>query len=93
MDIRVIREPIARDESAEIAKQQFGEMVKDVVDVGTGRHGDSMQHLFYFMVFRYKTFFCVVSRNNDFTQNMIDGLRYDKARLGTIFSTHRRPTS
>lgn len=33
MEIRVIRDAISRDELLEIAKQQFGDMVKAVVDV------------------------------------------------------------
>lgn len=33
MEIRVVLDAISRDELAEIAKQQFGDMVKAVVDV------------------------------------------------------------
>ena len=33
MEIRVVRDSISRDELTEIAKQQFGDMVKAVVDV------------------------------------------------------------
>jgi uncharacterized protein DUF5674 len=36
MDIRVVRDTISRDELKEIAKQQFGDMVKAVVDVEQG---------------------------------------------------------
>lgn len=36
MEIRVIRDTVARDELTEIAKQQFGDMVKAVVDVEQG---------------------------------------------------------
>ena len=36
MEIRVIRDTILRDELTEIAKQQFGDMVKAVVDVEQG---------------------------------------------------------
>jgi hypothetical protein len=36
MEIRIIRHTISRDELAEIAKQQFGDMVKAVVDVEQG---------------------------------------------------------
>ena len=36
MEIRIVRDPISRDELSEIAKQQFGEMVKAVVDVEQG---------------------------------------------------------
>ena len=36
MEIRVIRDTISRDELTEIAKQQFGDMVKAVVDVEQG---------------------------------------------------------
>jgi hypothetical protein len=36
MEIRIVREGIVRDELAEIAKQQFGDMVKAVVDVEQG---------------------------------------------------------
>jgi len=36
MEIRVIRDAISRDELRKIAKQQFGEMVKAVVDVEQG---------------------------------------------------------
>jgi hypothetical protein len=36
MVIRVIRDTILRDELTEIAKQQFGDMVKAVVDVEQG---------------------------------------------------------
>jgi hypothetical protein len=33
MEIRVVRDTVSRDELTEIAKQQFGDMVKAVVDV------------------------------------------------------------
>ena len=33
MEIRVVRDTLSRDDLREIAKQQFGDMVKDVVDV------------------------------------------------------------
>jgi hypothetical protein len=36
MEIRVVRDSISRDELTEIAKQQFGDMVKAVVDVEQG---------------------------------------------------------
>ena len=36
MEIRVIRDTVSRDELTEIAKQQFGDMVKAVVDVEQG---------------------------------------------------------
>ena len=36
MNIRVVRDSISRDELTEIAKQQFGDMVKAVVDVERG---------------------------------------------------------
>jgi hypothetical protein len=36
MEIRVVRHTISRDELTEIAKQQFGDMVKAVVDVDRG---------------------------------------------------------
>jgi len=36
MEIRVVRDSISRDELAEIAKQQFGDMVKAVVDMEQG---------------------------------------------------------
>ncbi len=36
MEIRVVRDTISRDELGEIAKQQFGDMVKAVVDVEQG---------------------------------------------------------
>jgi hypothetical protein len=36
MEIRVIRDTISRDGLTEIAKQQFGDMVKAVVDVEQG---------------------------------------------------------
>jgi len=36
MEIRVVRDTISRDELTEIAKQQFGDMVKAVVDVERG---------------------------------------------------------
>jgi hypothetical protein len=41
MEIRIIRDTISRDELAEIAKQQFGDMVKAVVDVEQGIMWDS----------------------------------------------------
>lgn len=36
MNIRVVRDSISRDELTELAKQQFGDMVKAVVDVEQG---------------------------------------------------------
>jgi hypothetical protein len=36
MEIRVVRSPISREELTEIAKPQFGDMVKAVVDVERG---------------------------------------------------------
>jgi hypothetical protein len=36
MEIRVIRDTVSRDDLTEIAKQQFGEMVKAVVDIEQG---------------------------------------------------------
>ena len=36
MEIRVVRDTVSRDELTEIAKQQFGDMVKAVVDVEQG---------------------------------------------------------
>ena len=36
MKIRVVRDTVSRDELTEIAKQQFGDMVKAVVDVEEG---------------------------------------------------------
>ena len=36
MEIRVVRDTVLRDELTEIAKQQFGDMVKAVVDVEQG---------------------------------------------------------
>lgn len=36
MTIRVVRDTVSRDELTEIAKQQFGDMVKAVVDVEQG---------------------------------------------------------
>lgn len=36
MEIRVVRDTVSRDELTEIAKQQFGDMVKAVVDVERG---------------------------------------------------------
>jgi len=36
MEISVVRDAISRDELTEIAKQQFGEMVKAVVDIEQG---------------------------------------------------------
>jgi len=36
MEIRVVRDSISRDELREMAKQQFGDMVKAVVDVEQG---------------------------------------------------------
>ena len=36
MEIRVVRDIISRSELAEMAKQQFGEMIKAVVDVDSG---------------------------------------------------------
>jgi len=36
MEIRVVRDTVSRDELREIAKQQFGDMVKAVVDVEQG---------------------------------------------------------
>ena len=36
MEIRVVRDSVSRDELTEIAKQQFGDMVKAVVDVEQG---------------------------------------------------------
>lgn len=36
MDIRIIRTPIAKDELRALAKQQFGDFVKAVVDVERG---------------------------------------------------------
>jgi len=36
MEIRVVRDTVSRDELTEIAKQQFGDMVKVVVDVQQG---------------------------------------------------------
>jgi hypothetical protein len=36
MEIRIVRDAISRDELAEIAKQQFVDMVKAVVDVEQG---------------------------------------------------------
>ena len=36
MEIRVVRDSISRDELTEIAKRQFGDMVKAVVDVEQG---------------------------------------------------------
>ncbi len=36
MEIRVVRDTISRDELTQIAKQQFGDMVKAVVDVEQG---------------------------------------------------------
>ncbi len=37
MEIRIIEEPIKREELIEFVKRQYGEMTKAVVDVGTGR--------------------------------------------------------
>ena len=36
MEIKVVRDTVSRDELTEIAKQQFGDMVKAVVDVERG---------------------------------------------------------
>jgi len=36
MEIKVVRDTVSRDELREIAKQQFGDMVKAVVDVEQG---------------------------------------------------------
>jgi hypothetical protein len=36
MEIRVVRDTVSRDELTEVAKQQFGDMVKAVVDVEQG---------------------------------------------------------
>lgn len=36
MDIRIVRRPMMKRELNEMAKQQFGDMVKSVVDVGQG---------------------------------------------------------
>lgn len=36
MEIRVVRDIISRSELAEMAKQQFGEMIKAVVDTDSG---------------------------------------------------------
>jgi Protein of unknown function (DUF5674) len=36
MEIRIVRDTISREELSEIAKQQFGDMVKAVVDVEQG---------------------------------------------------------
>lgn len=36
MEIRVVWDTVSRDELTEIAKQQFGDMVKAVVDVAQG---------------------------------------------------------
>ncbi len=36
MEIRIVRDIVSRDELTEIAKQQFGDMVKAVVDVEQG---------------------------------------------------------
>ena len=36
MEIRVVRDAISRDELAAMAKQQFGDMVKAVVDIDQG---------------------------------------------------------
>ncbi len=36
MEIRIVQDAISRDELTEIAKQQFGDMVKAVVDVERG---------------------------------------------------------
>lgn len=36
MEISVVRDTVSRDELMEIAKQQFGEMVKAVVDIEQG---------------------------------------------------------
>ncbi|MGH7147191.1 MAG: DUF5674 family protein [Blastocatellia bacterium] len=36
MEIRVVRDTVPRDELTEMAKQQFGDMVKAVVDVEQG---------------------------------------------------------
>ena len=36
MEIRVIRDTVSRDELTEIAKQQFGDMVKVVIDIARG---------------------------------------------------------
>ena len=36
MEIRFVRDIVSRDELTEIAKQQFGDMVKAVVDVEQG---------------------------------------------------------
>ncbi|MEI8014849.1 MAG: DUF5674 family protein [Nitrospira sp.] len=36
METRVIRDTVSRDDLTEIAKQQFGEMVKAVVDIEQG---------------------------------------------------------
>ena len=36
MEIRVVRDTLSRDDLREIAKQQFGDMVKAVVDVEQG---------------------------------------------------------
>jgi hypothetical protein len=36
MDIKILRDAVTRDELHEIAKQQFGDMVKAVVDVEQG---------------------------------------------------------
>jgi hypothetical protein len=36
MDIRLVRESVSRDELMQIARQQFGDMVKAVVDIGQG---------------------------------------------------------
>lgn len=36
MEIRIIKEPINRTQLAEIAKEQFGDLIKSVVDVENG---------------------------------------------------------
>lgn len=36
MEIRLIQTPVSRDEVARMAAEQFGEMIKAVVDVGRG---------------------------------------------------------
>jgi hypothetical protein len=36
MEIRIVKEPITRNELSDFAKQQFGDMVKAVVDIERG---------------------------------------------------------
>ena len=50
MEIKIVREPITKAELNEMAKQQFGDMVKAVVDVEQGALKYQVQHFWETML-------------------------------------------